>query len=300
MPKESPFTTGALIALGYIAVTFPFFENNFLGRGLYAGPGCCFLFIIGLLFGRIGILGCLSGWLGGILLQSLSIWEAAFQLTAAVWLLLCPQVLWYSGRGARQAALRTGGDFVKYMVISLIASGGIGLIGGICFKSSVQMAEAAAFTFFWCIAAGIPVVILLLSIMGIQIQCPPSVRTPDDLDLQISGQKEEIGIVNDQIEKLCQERGMEIKASYRLMSCLEELLLRIMENGSPANGIKIQIRICETTILSVTCCGPPYNPLHMDSREQMEDLIGLKIIRQMSLRASYRRVGGENQIKIVM
>lgn len=300
MPKESPFATGSLIALGYIAVTFPFFESNFLGRGLYAGPGCCFLFIIGLLFGRIGVWGCLAGCLGGILIQSLSIWEAVFQVTAAVWLLICPQVLWYSGRSAREAALRTGRDFMKYMVISLIASGGTGLIGGICFKSSIHIAEVAAFTFFWCAAAGIPVIILMLSIMGIQIQCPPSARTPNDLDLQISGQKEEIGMVNDKIEHLCQERGMDARTLYRLMSCLEELLLRIMENGSAASGIKIHVRICETIILSVTCCGPPYNPLHMDSREQMEELMGLKMIRQMSLRASYRRVGGENQIKIVM
>lgn len=300
MAKESPLGTGAIIALGYIAVTLPFFESDFLGRGLYAGPGCCFLFIIGLLFGRIGIWGCLTGCLGGILLQSLSIWEVVFQLTAAVWLLICPRLLWYSGRRCIQAALRTGRDFIKYIAISLIASGGTGLIGGLCFKSYVKMAEVAAFTFFWCAAAGIPVIILMLSIMGIQVQCPSRARTPDDLDLQIYGHKEEIGMVNDKIEKLCLEREMEVKASYRLMSCLEELLLRIMENGSASAGIKIHVRICETVILSVTCCGPPYNPLLMDSREQMEELIGLKMIRQMSLRASYRRIRGENQIKIVM
>lgn len=300
MAKRTPFTTGGLIALGYIAVTLPFFKTSFLGRGLYAGPGCCFLLVMGLLFGQVGIWGCLTGCLAGILFQPPYILDAVFQLTAAAWLSISPWFLWYGRRDSKQVTLCTGSDFLKYTVISLIASGGTGLIYGFCFKSLVQMAEAAAFTFFWCIVTGIPLIILMLSILGIQVICPPYAQTPDDLKLQISSRKEEIGMVNDQIEDLCQNKGMDLKNTYRLMSCLEELLLRIIENGDTAMEIQICIRIRETIILSVTCCGPAYNPLRIDNREQMEDLIGLKLIRQMSLRAAYRRVHGENQIKIVM
>lgn len=300
MAKQTPVTAGAVIALGYIAVTLPFLETDFLGRGLYAGPGCCFLLVMGLLFGQLGVWGCLAGCIGGILIRFQSIQEAVFLFASAAWLSICPWFLWYRGKNARQMILRTGRDFTKYVIIALAASGGTGLICGIYFKSPVQMAEAAVFTFFWCIAAGIPSIILLLSILGIQVHCPPSARIPDDLALQISGKREEIGMVNDRIEDLCQDKGLDIRASYRLMSCLEELLLRIMEHGNETAEIQIHVRICETVILSVTCCGPPYNPLRIESREQMEDLIGLKLIRQMSLRASYRRVQDENQIKIVM
>lgn len=256
MAKKTPFITGILISFGYMAVTLPFLMTDFLGRGLYAGPGYCFPVIMGLLFGRIGILGCLIGCLGGILLFPQSSREAASQLITTAWLSTFPFLLWYMGKNARQVTLSTGRDFIKYALLSLVTSGGAGFIYGICLKDPRQMSETWAFTFFWCIAVGIPVIILMLSILGIQPCCPLSAQIPDDLELKISGYREEIGLVND--------------------------------------------RIGETVLLSVTYCGSPYNPLRTGRREQMEDQIGLILIRQMSLRAAYRRVHDENQIKIVM
>lgn len=300
MAKKTPFTTGILISFGYMAVTLPFLMTDFLGRGLYAGPGYCFPVIMGLLFGRIGILGCLIGCLGGILLFPQSSREAASQLITTAWLSTFPFLLWYMGKNARQVTLSTGRDFIKYALLSLVTSGGAGFIYGICLKDPRQMSETWAFTFFWCIAVGIPVIILMLSILGIQPCCPLSAQIPDDLELKISGYREEIGLVNDRIENLCQGKGLDIKTSYRLMSCLEELLLRIMEHGGATMDIRIHIRIGETVLLSVTYCGSPYNPLRTGRREQMEDQISLILIRQMSLRAAYRRVHDENQIKIVM
>lgn len=283
-----------ITAAAYLITGLPFHMTGLFGKDILAGLSSCTLFLGGLLFGWKGMAGGLLGFLAGC------VFSVSFRflvLLEAVWLAVIPYILWYGAENAQQACLRTGRECMKFAVIAAVTSLGNGIIGAL---GGGRFWFTSGFTFIWCIVGGMPMMILLTSILGVESQCLPRFRKPNDMEITISAKAEEVGIVNDQIEELGMLCGLERKRMFRVMLCMEELLIRIIENGQVKDSIQIAVKSEETIRILVTYQGKKYNPLRMGRKELQEELLGLKLVMQMSLRASYSYILGENEILIVI
>lgn len=291
--------TVLITAFAYMAVDIPFSYTNFLGDGGMMGPVLGLAFITGLVYGRQGTIGCMAG-----AVISLGVCHdlydgAVWQLAGVLWTCSIPYILWYASDQAKQVELKTREDFLKYAGIVLTVAAGFAVIMGIQ-SGMAAGGQRAVFLIFWSLVTGAPVMILMTSILGIEAGCRPEAKPAYDLDLHVSGSIEEIGVVNDRIEEMGISKNMDRKAVFRLMGCVEELLLRIMDHAYAEGKIGIRIMIKDTVMISISYTGKRYNPLLTARDSKMEDLIGLKLIMQMSLRASYGCIRNENEIRIIM
>lgn len=289
----------AVSALIYLAVDLPFSLTGFPGTQQLAGPSAGVALLLGLLAGRTGAVGCVVG--AGVA-AALSEKAGIFILIAAAGvasLALIPYTLWYAKQEAEQVSLRSGRDFLKYTLILAVGAAGNAFFA-LFLGGPGAVFPAFAFTLFWGLVEGAPLLILLISILGVRPACPARARQEWDLELIIPPEIERIGEVNDRIEELGMEKGLNRKEMFRLMACLEEILLRVLQNAQVSGNIEICILARETVMVRITYSGNRYNPLHMNREEEMEDLAGLKIFLQMSLRASWRRRGENKEIRIVV
>lgn len=298
MNKEKfRFIQGILLwMLAYLVIELPFHMTDLFGEWFLAGPITAVLFLAGLMFGVQGLIGSVLGYMISICVTGGFQFSA---LLAVIFIVVVPHVLWYLDKNASQAALRSNCEFLKFTVLAIVTALGNGCFAMIG-NDQNNFVSVAGFSLFWCIVAGMPSMILMTSILGIPCKCRSRFCEKNDLEISILPEQEHIALVNDQMEELGMKTRMDLKQMFRMMACLEELLIRIIEKGQVTKKIEIGVKIGETMRILIKYQGKKYNPLRSGRKEIEEELLGLKIVMQMSLRASYSHCMGENEILIVM
>ena len=90
-----------------------------------------------------------------------------------------------------------------------------------------------------------------------------------------------------------------MKRICEIQSCLEELSIRIFSR-LPGARLRVRVRYGEAISLRLSWEGEKHNPLRIGKDEDELDIAALKIIRHRALRASFKRVDGENRVHVVV
>ena len=103
------------------------------------------------------------------------------------------------------------------------------------------------------------------------------------------------------IQTFGEKYGINLKRTYRLQICCEELVYEMLNHCYP-NGetpeLQLDISYSEadrTTVIDLSCGGAPYNPFAQD-----DDGLGVTILKQMAKRIDARRDGEINRVRIVL
>ncbi len=103
------------------------------------------------------------------------------------------------------------------------------------------------------------------------------------------------------IQTFGEKYGLDIRRINRLQVCCEELVYELLDHCYPDAGavdMKLDVSYAvadQTTRIALTCGGAAYDPF-----EQVEDGLGVTILRKMAKRIDCRREGGVNRITITL
>lgn len=271
-------------ALVYLLADLPVQLTGFLSFGSGVGIKNFLPATLGLLFGPYGALGGLLGCTAGALLLGSPaaeyIAEAGSILITAMGMWIC----WHIGSSSHRIHFKRPVHYAKYLLLlALFSAAGacISLLTGI---------KGAFLTLFCAQLAmgaliGIPVNILLNSMLCIEPVLPPWCAAPSPVCETIDADPQSFAALSDRLEEFAFEKRIGMKRLFEIQSCIEELYLRIDFDDT------LSARICYS--------GERYNPLRSSKEDDELDQMGLKLIKHRALRAawSYRR--GENRILIV-
>lgn len=284
-------------ALVYLLADLPVQLTGFLSFGSGVGIKNFLPATLGLLFGPYGALGGLLGCTAGALLLGSPaaeyIAEAGSILITAMGMWIC----WHIGSSSHRIHFKRPVHYAKYLLLlALFSAAGacISLLTGI---------KGAFLTLFCAQLAmgaliGIPVNILLNSMLCIEPVLPPWCAAPSPVCETIDADPQSFAALSDRLEEFAFEKRIGMKRLFEIQSCIEELYLRILA-AQPQARLLVRIDFDDTLSARICYSGGRYNPLRSSKEDDELDQMGLKLIKHRALRAawSYRR--GENRILIV-
>lgn len=104
---------------------------------------------------------------------------------------------------------------------------------------------------------------------------------------------------NETLENSAYKHGIEMKRVLEIQSCLEELLIRIL-NALPDANVHVMIQFGEAISARLVYAGKKYNPFMIANGEDEIDIMSLKIIKHRALRASFSYRYGNNYVHAVI
>lgn len=282
----------------YLLVDLPFQVTEMKLFTGVLGPKNCLPVLTCLLLGPFSAVGlCLGAVLSGLILRSdvLTIFLECLCVLAMGW---GSRLLWYSGKGARPVKLKCWRDIGRLMCCAAIPALLCAAVGGLLLWRGSMFWQILISCLTWNFLLGVPVLILSVSILGTLPVCPAHCSNPPDLEETLPPGVESIELASDRLETLSSE-GRLGKKIFQVQNCIEELLLRILAAGT-WEGFHLRVYADDSVCFHLSYAGVAYNPLRAGRRESKEDLIGLLLIRQRALRASYRYRSGINELHIVL
>lgn len=281
----------------YLLFDMPARLTGFMGLESFAGPKNFLPLLLGLLLGKWSVPGM---WLGVLLSASLcgsSIVEVLAELMSIPILALGGQFLWYA-KNVQTPRLKHGKDYIRFL-LSVAVLAPLSALPALALLGVPAGVEQAAFCGAFTILVGIPVLILITSILCILPMCPSGKPVIPDVDCRISSDSGGLIEANEQIETFCETHGIPMKKVLAVENIVEELVLRI-QNANAGASIHVNLYISDNASLFLSFPGEHYNPLRKSPDEKWEDLWSLTLIRERALRASYRYVGRVNRLHIVI
>ena len=259
--------------------------KNFLPvtLGLFLGP-----------YGSLG--GCLGCALSGALLSASPLSIATE--CACVLVVGCGMWgLWHLLSASHRVQLKRPGHYLRY---ALILAGLSAVCGLLSWRISGEDALTVALTYALSgFLVGVPVNILLGSLLCVEPVLPPGYSLKDDAAFDLDPGPDALEAANEILEETAGERGLHMKRVFEVQSCIEELSIRVL-GAEPEAKIRVQVRYDDAISLRMAWRGRKYNPLHISRDEDEIDVAGLKIIRHRALRASFRYQDGRNSVHVVI
>ena len=257
---------------------------------------------LGLFLGPYGALGgCLGCGLSGVLLRASLIdvvAECACVLTIGVGM----WGLWHLLSASHRVQLKRPRHYLRYALLLLGLSTVCGFLSGyINGEDALTVMSAYALA---GLLVGVPVNILLGSLLCVEPILPPGRSLKDDAAFDLEAGSDALEGANKILEEAAGERGLSMKRIFEVQSCLEELSIRVF-GAVPEARIRVRVRYDDAVSLRLTWEGRKYNPLHIGKEEDEIDVAGLKIIKHRALRASFQyqhhqHQGGENRLHVVI
>jgi hypothetical protein len=253
--------------------------------------------VAGLVLGGYGCIGCMIGSLLVSLLFHTPLHEILFEMCAIGIMSMGMWLLWYLGKKVGAVFLKKPKDYLRYLVILVFCSVLTGGISGIIVP---ECGMAAVFGYYLAtgLFIGIPIVILLTSIICVSVNLPFWCKPMEAV--HVSGVTAVSGLedMNLGIEDYAQNQGIPLKQVFGIENCIEEVLLRI-DRRMPGTGVDVTVNFHDSVSIRFVYNGKRYNPLRTDKGEGEEELIGVKLITHRALRASYHYHFKVNEIHIV-
>lgn len=294
--KHVPLILGS--AAGYFLLDLPVRMTGFLEFGVFIGIKNFLPATLGLLFGWYGTLGCLIGSLLASVLTVAALPELLFEETCILVIGLGMWLLWHAGVTSHSVHLKKKNDYLRYTVLTVFLSAICGVISLAFLPGGAFLTVFIAYLSM-SLLVGIPVMILLTSIVCVLPVLPPwSHMTPDVSGCVHSGSGS-LDCFNDLLEDYFLLHKINRKNLYGIQNCVEEVMIRILAEQPDATVI---IRFYENDSFSLwfEYQGGHYNPFVAGKEEASEDRFGLQLIKHRALRASYKYRRGINQIHIVI
>lgn len=271
--------------------------NQFMGLSDFAGPKNFLPLTLGLLMGPWSAPGMCAGELISALAVGTPLPDAAAEAISIVIMTVGGWYLWYAGN-RRPVYLKRKEDYIRFLLIAAVLS-------ALCSVSAIPIMgmrawrEMAVCYFIFSVFIGVPVIILATSIFCIRSAGPKGYCAAPDVEAVIGPDANGLDELQEKIEELYLGRGFTMKHVFPVENCLEETIVRL-QGGCDNGPVEISLFVMDSTSLFVSCSGRKFNPLLRQPGETEEDLLGLVMIKQRALRASYSYRGSCNYLHIVI
>ena len=254
--------------------------------------------LLGLVFGPFGVAGCCMGCLmGGLLLRDLDIY-LLYECLSNIMVGLGMWCMWHWRNKTGTVFLKKPVDYRRYMLMLLSLS----LIAGI---TAFFMLPDHSFLpyfggyFIMGIIVGIPILILMTSIVCVDPVLPPWRKREEGLTGNVSLAPETLTAFNEQLEEYAMSKKVKMKEIFGIQNCIEEVLIRFQE-ANPDSVTRIRVEFHDSVSIDFENDGIRCNPFRSGKEEGTETLMGLKLILHRALRSSYSHQDGCNMVHIVM
>ena len=300
-PKDYRRIAGVVLlsAVLYFAFDVMVQATRFLTFGPIAGLKNFLPVTLGVICGPLGPIGCCLGCVAaGRFVGNSWSWIGAECICTLI-IGIGMWMLWPIFSKEPYMRLKTPRDYVTYFLVL----GALSLLGGLAavafLGQSVFLAVCGAY-FFMGSFVGIPVNVLLSSLLHIDPVLPRGGQRKDDI-VGIMDCPESLGQINEQIEDYCLSHRIGMKKVFEVENCVEEIAIRIFRS-LPETKVGIAMMFGDTISLRIDYPGSRYNPLRKGPEEDETEIAGLSLLRHRALRASYSYGSAkkENHVHIVI
>lgn len=284
-PVSEKFMLVFLCGLAYFLLDAPFQMTGILPS--YAGIKNFLPFTLGLFFGAYGVSGCISGSLLSSLLLHVSLYEAVYECFCIVITGLGMFSGWHYLVKSHKITFKTLPDYGRYIMLTAILS-------ALCLRVPVSVSYCLFGVF-----VGVPVNILFSSLLYIEPVLPKNCVRSYDVDFCLFSGMDSLDGANEVIEMTADNYGMSMKRTHEIQSCLEELIIRILNADNDAK-ISVTLQYGDAISARLSYGGRKYNPFITGKDEDEIDIMSLKIIKHRAIRASFMYSGGKNIVHVVV
>lgn len=281
----------------YFLLDIPIRMTGFANFGNLSGLKSFLPIVFGILFGPVSVPGMCLGAEAAALVAGSPVPESAAELLGILIMGCGSWFLWYL-KNTEMVCLKKGTDYLRFTGIAVFLSAVSALPAFFMLGYSYWLVSALCSVSI-SIFVGIPVLILATSIFCIQPICPPWVDTTPDISCTIGADAAGLGEVCDRISDIYMEKKLPVKKAFRTQNCLEEFAVRIQAACGNC-PVEFDLHVRDNVSMLISYTGERYNPLHSAEGEEREDLLGLVLIQQSALRASFYYSGRQNHLHIVI
>ena len=252
--------------------------------------------VLGLCVGPCAVVGACAGRIVSELILRTA-WRAAALAVACI--LIVGSGMWrgwYGLAARRRPQLKRTGDHARYVALLCALSGVCGLLAEAAGEDA--WAIALSYAVSGCLV-GVPLIILLGSVLCASPVLPGGARLEDDASFEIGPGHEGLEDANEIIEELAARQGAGMRRAIEAQSCVEELCARVA-HASPDAVVRVRVRWDDAISIRLTWRGARHDPLRIGKDEDALSVAGLKIVRHRALRTSFRYRDGEDRVHIVI
>lgn len=292
--------TFVISAVLYFAFDVMVQATGFLQFGPIVGLKSFLPVALGMLCGPLGPLGCCAGCIAaGLFVGNSWSWIGA-ECVCTLLIGIGMWMLWPVFSKEPSVRLKTAREYTVYLLLL----GALSLLGGL---ASVGFLGQSVFTavcgtyFFLGAFVGIPVMVLLSSLLHVDPVLPRGVQGKTDVLCTLEKGPLSVAEANDQIEAFGMEHGIGMKKLFEVENCIEEIAIRVFK-ALPETSIRIAIVFGDTVSLRIDYPGDRCNPFRKRTDEDETDVAGLSLLRHRALRASfaYSSPARENRVHVVI
>lgn len=245
---------------------------------------------LGLFFGIYGVSGCIAGCAVSALVVNNPAGAVTYECVCIAVIGLGMFYGWHIRNSDHRIRFKTLKDYARFIVLLALLSG----LSGLCCDVRVSLAY-----FLTGLFIGIPVNILLSSLLYIEPVLPHWCSYEYDASFCLMNGAESLDDANELMESAAQNKGIAMKRVFEIQSCLEEILIRIL-NTLPEAKIHVMLQYGDAISARMHYMGRKYNPFAIEKNEDEIDIMSLKIIKHRALRASFMYSEGVNKIHVVV
>ena len=253
----------------------------------YAGIKNFLPFTLGLFFGIYGVSGCVLGCVVSSLLLHPTLYDALYECYCVSVTGLGMFTGWHYLVKSHKVTFKTLPDYGRYIML-------IVLMSVLCLRVPVSASYFLFGTF-----VSIPVNILFSSLLHIEPVMPKNYQRSYDAEFCLLFGMDSLDGANEVIETTAENYGLSMKRVLELQSCLEELIIRILNADKDAK-ISVTLQYGDAISAKLTYEGRKYDPFIIGKNEDEIDIMSLKIIKHRAIRASFRYSGGVNMVHVVV
>ncbi len=287
-----------LCMAAYFFLDFSVRITDFLVFGDSIGVKNFMSSLAGLIFGPAGAIGCALGCiLTSLCVSSFGIYTLYESLAClitgcGIW------ALWHLAIKNGKVFLKSWKEYRTYLELLFILASIDGLMGAAILPEHEYIPLFTAY-FILGIIVGIPIIILLTSIVCIEPILPPWVKAEKPFEGVLTSDSESFMRFSEGLEEYAMEKKVKMKEIFGIQNCVEEIMLRVFA-ANPEVDIKVSVRLHDSASLRLEFEGERYNPFRALPGVEAEDMIGLKLLLHRALRSSHSYHDGKNLVHVVV
>ena len=301
-PKDYRRLSGIFLlsAVLYFAFDIMVQATGFLKFGPIVGLKSFLPVTLGMLCGPLGPIGCCFGCIAaGLFVGNTWSWIGA-ECVCTLIIGIGMWALWPVFSKGPTLSLKTHKNYLIYL--SLL--GALSLLAGlaaVAFLGQSIFAAVCGTYFFMGSFVGIPVNVLLSSLLHIEPMLPKGRKRKNDVVCTLDQGPESLMLANEQIEDFAMSHKIGMKKVFEVENCIEELVIRVFR-ALPETKVCAVMDFGDAVSLRIDYPGRRYNPFRKGADEDEMELAGLSLLRHRALRASYsyQTDAKENHVHIVI
>ena len=254
--------------------------------------------ILGMFYGPVGTIGCVLGCVFTHCIINTQFNDFLIEMISIILVSNLSFFIWYFKKKDDRMSLKKKADYYRFGII-VLSSSLISALVALLLKGTHAAVEAFFGYFVMGIFIGIPIIIIVTSVLWVERLSPKSISSYPYFERIIDSTPESFIDFNEQLELFAAKLPM--KRLFEIENCVEEVMILVKDNV-PGFELRVRVQIDDSVSIRFSYPGDKYNPLHFEKNSEVGESSGIKMIAYRALRASYRYVKRHttNYIHIVM